>query len=154
MKYKLGKLPKNKTTPPVSRESKTVQQDSWDKEWSWGLEDDEPKNSTSTIQPVLPRTDSPDSSHLSSTSSSSTTSSISERPSSPNTIIKESYLVSASATGKYIVLAYQTKFVILELLEEQEEYIVIGQGSDCQEENETITSILCLPLFVPSIRKK
>ncbi|KAI9305251.1 Rab3 GTPase-activating protein regulatory subunit N-terminus-domain-containing protein [Cunninghamella echinulata] len=161
----VGKLPKNKTTPPVTKESKTsLQQDSWDKEWSWGLED-EPKlaissnSSTSTIQPTPPppRIESPDTSRLSTTSSSSTasstTTSIFENPSSPNIIIKESYLVSASAAGKYIVLAYQTKFVIVELFEEQEEYIAIGQGSGCQEENETITSILCLPLFVPSIRK-
>ncbi|KAI8097122.1 Rab3 GTPase-activating protein regulatory subunit N-terminus-domain-containing protein [Halteromyces radiatus] len=77
----------------------------------------------------------------------------------PPPIGKESYLVSASAAGKYIAMAYHRKFVLVALDPDQEEYLVIGQGSGCSDHQhqgsskERITSILCLPLFVPSTRK-
>ncbi|GAA5811393.1 hypothetical protein MFLAVUS_004828 [Mucor flavus] len=73
------------------------------------------------------------------------------RSPSPNIPINNSYLISASAGGKSIVLAYKTKFVIVQLNNE-EEYSALGQGSGCQQPGEEITSILCLPLFVPSTR--
>lgn len=48
--------------------------------------------------------------------------------------MKETYLVSASAGGRHIVLAYKTKFFMVELKEEEGEYIAVGQGSGCETE--------------------
>ncbi|KAI7891097.1 Rab3 GTPase-activating protein regulatory subunit N-terminus-domain-containing protein [Mucor mucedo] len=73
------------------------------------------------------------------------------RSPSPNIPIHDSYLISCSAGGKSILLAYKTKFVMVKLNNEGE-YSAIGQGSGCQQPGEEITSILCLPLFVPSTR--
>lgn len=53
-----------------------------------------------------------------------------------------------------MVLAHESKFVVIELIENDGEYSAVGQGSGCEAEGETITAILCLALFVPSIRKK
>ncbi|ORZ14594.1 Rab3 GTPase-activating protein regulatory subunit N-terminus-domain-containing protein [Absidia repens] len=194
----VGKLPKNTTTSPPITSTPTVvedvtehlaseenlklssQTDSWDKEWSWGLDEDKPY---STSPPPPPPTTSSSPSITLATPPSSTVpvNSTSSSPGPPqpmsethsevgnNTtleqqqappIVKETYLVSASAAGKYIAMAYQRKFVVVALHPEQEEYIVIGQGSGCSSDQlrhglpkERITSILCLPLFVPSTRK-
>lgn len=72
------------------------------------------------------------------------------RSPSPNIPINNSFLISASAGGKSLVLAYKTKFVMVQLNNEGE-YSALGQGSGCQP-NEEITAVLCLPLFVPSTR--
>ncbi|KAI9360957.1 Rab3 GTPase-activating protein regulatory subunit N-terminus-domain-containing protein [Pilaira anomala] len=73
------------------------------------------------------------------------------RSPSPNIPISNTYLISASAGGQSIVLAYKTKFVMVQLNNEGE-YSALGQGSGCEQPGEEITSILCLPLFVPSTR--
>ncbi|KAI9487190.1 MAG: Rab3 GTPase-activating protein regulatory subunit N-terminus-domain-containing protein [Benjaminiella poitrasii] len=62
-----------------------------------------------------------------------------------------SFLISSSACGRTLVLAYKTKFVIVQLNNEGE-YSALSQGSGCQQPGEEITAILCLPLFVPSTR--
>ncbi|KAI7866882.1 Rab3 GTPase-activating protein regulatory subunit N-terminus-domain-containing protein [Spinellus fusiger] len=67
---------------------------------------------------------------------------------------KESYLVSASPSGRHLVLAYKTKFVTVEANPGEGEYSATGQGSGCDAVDETITAILCLPRFVPSLRKR
>ncbi|CAO0790193.1 unnamed protein product [Mucor circinelloides] len=72
------------------------------------------------------------------------------RSPSPNIPISDNFLISASAGGKSLVLAYKTKFVMVQLNNEGE-YSALGQGSGCQP-HEEITAILCLPLFVPSTR--
>ncbi|KAF1799965.1 Rab3 GTPase-activating protein regulatory subunit N-terminus-domain-containing protein [Mucor lusitanicus] len=73
------------------------------------------------------------------------------RSPSPNIPISDSFLISASAGGKSLVLAYKTKFVMVQLNNEGE-YSALGQGSGCQQPQEEITAVLCLPLFVPSTR--
>lgn len=73
------------------------------------------------------------------------------RSPSPNIPISNHYLISASAGGRTIVLAYKTKFVVVQLNNEGE-YSALGQGSGCSQPGEEITAILCLPLFVPSTR--
>ncbi|KAI8887007.1 hypothetical protein K501DRAFT_242977 [Backusella circina FSU 941] len=97
--------------------------DGWDKDWSWGVDED----------PVSSRVES-----------------ITRSP-SPNLPIKESYMISASAAGKSLVLAYKTKFVMVKVNSEGE-YSALGQGSGCQQPGELITSVLCLSLFAPSTR--
>ncbi|KAG1079003.1 hypothetical protein G6F42_023979 [Rhizopus arrhizus] len=72
------------------------------------------------------------------------------RSPSPNIPISDNFLISASAGGKSLVLAYKTKFVMVQLNNEGE-YSALGQVSGCQP-HEEITAILCLPLFVPSTR--
>ncbi|CEP13308.1 hypothetical protein [Parasitella parasitica] len=72
------------------------------------------------------------------------------RSPSPNIPISDNFIISASAGGKSLVLAYKTKFVMVQLNNEGE-YSALGQGSGCQG-NEEITAVLCLPLFVPSTR--
>ncbi|KAI8643791.1 Rab3 GTPase-activating protein regulatory subunit N-terminus-domain-containing protein [Parasitella parasitica] len=79
----------------------------------------------------------------------STTDIITRSP-SPNIPISDNFIISASAGGKSLVLAYKTKFVMVQLNNEGE-YSALGQGSGCQL-NEEITAVLCLPLFVPSTR--
>ncbi|KAL0077917.1 Rab3 GTPase-activating protein regulatory subunit N-terminus-domain-containing protein, partial [Phycomyces blakesleeanus] len=49
---------------------------------------------------------------------------------------KESYLVSASAGGRHLVLAYKTKFVMVEANENEGEYAATGQGSGCESAGE------------------
>ncbi|KAI7901960.1 Rab3 GTPase-activating protein regulatory subunit N-terminus-domain-containing protein [Cokeromyces recurvatus] len=79
------------------------------------------------------------------------TADITTRSSSPNVSMNDNYLISSSACGRTLVLAYKTKFVIVQLNNEGE-YSALGQGSGCLQPNEEITAILCLPLFVPSTR--
>ncbi|KAI7886753.1 hypothetical protein K492DRAFT_189853 [Lichtheimia hyalospora FSU 10163] len=101
--------------------------DSWDKDWGWSV-DEEPKTSNNINNSISDFT----------------------HAFGPFT---ETYMASASAGGRHIVLAHKSKFVVVELNEEEDEYCAVGQGSGCEQEDETITAILCLPLFVPSIRK-
>lgn len=54
------------------------------------------------------------------------------RSPSPNIPINNTYLISASAGGQSIVLAYKTKFVMLQLNNEGE-YSALGQGSGCEQ---------------------
>ncbi|CAO3590725.1 unnamed protein product [Absidia cylindrospora] len=159
----VGKLPKNTTTTPPITSTPTVvedvteqlaseenlklssQTDSWDKEWSWGLDEDRPYSTSpppptassspsitlttppSSIVPVNSTSSSPGPPQTMSETHSDTTHDQQEAP----PIVKETYLVSASAAGKYIAMAYQRKFVVVALHPEQEEYIVVGQGSGC-----------------------
>ncbi|KAI8072962.1 Rab3 GTPase-activating protein regulatory subunit N-terminus-domain-containing protein [Gongronella butleri] len=161
----VGKLPKS-TTPRAER--KKVADDPWEKDWSWGLDTGSGDASELGTSPGLQAdSDGKDtvpspagSMHRSVDSSSSSVSSLhkSRRDASPSSsppppIVKESYMVSASAAGRTIVLAYRTKFVVVQLHADEGEYIVVGQGSGCVHDKETITAVLCLPLFVPSIRK-
>ncbi|KAI8368728.1 Rab3 GTPase-activating protein regulatory subunit N-terminus-domain-containing protein [Blakeslea trispora] len=59
--------------------------------------------------------------------------------------------MTASQDGNSLVLAYKTKFVMVQLNREGE-YMALGQGSGCQLPDEEITCVVCLPLFVPSTR--
>ena len=43
-------------------------------------------------------------------------------------------MVSTSPGGGYMVLAHKSKFVVIELNEEEEEYCAVGQGSGCETE--------------------
>ncbi|KAG0763735.1 hypothetical protein G6F57_006162 [Rhizopus arrhizus] len=95
--------------------------DGSDKEWAWGADEDAVSN----------RTD------------------FTTRSPSPNVQSKEAYLISSSASGRTLVLAYKTKFITVKVNAEGE-YSAIGQNTKL--ENEIITSLLCLPLFVPSTR--
>ncbi|KAG1474107.1 hypothetical protein G6F56_000553 [Rhizopus delemar] len=95
--------------------------DGSDKEWAWGADEDAVSN----------RTD------------------FTTRSPSPNVQSKETYLISSSASGCTLVLAYKSKFIVVKVNAE-EEYSAIGQHLGF--ENETITCLLCLPLFVPSTR--
>lgn len=54
------------------------------------------------------------------------------RSPSPNIPISDSYLISSSAGGRSLVLAYKTKFVMVQLNNEGE-YSALGQGSGCQQ---------------------
>ncbi|KAI9315839.1 Rab3 GTPase-activating protein regulatory subunit N-terminus-domain-containing protein [Dichotomocladium elegans] len=110
--------------------------DPWDKEWGWSVDDDTKATATSGSNAT---------NHLHSSNSSDFTHAL-----GPFT---ETYMVSASAGGRHMALAHKSKFVVVELNEKEGEYCAIGQGSGCETEGETITAILCLPLFVPSIRK-
>ncbi|ORX56148.1 hypothetical protein DM01DRAFT_1382443 [Hesseltinella vesiculosa] len=143
----VGKLPKNVTTPAPKDD------DPWEKEWSWGV-DYESRNDKDTSDSSL--SPSPVPSPDTHVSSSATIADPAANPADPVVpmppIVKEAYLVSASAAGHTIVLAYSSKFVVLQLFADQGEYIVIGQ-SPLLSEDDTITSLLCLPLFIPSIRK-
>ncbi|KAI7849297.1 Rab3 GTPase-activating protein regulatory subunit N-terminus-domain-containing protein [Circinella umbellata] len=108
------------------------QADSWDKDWGWNVDE-------------APKSPSPDDRVASSSNTSDYAHAFSP--------LTESYMVSTSPGGGYMVLAHKSKFVVIELNEEEEEYCAVGQGSGCEMEGEEITAILCLPLFVPSIRK-
>lgn len=46
--------------------------------------------------------------------------------------MNDSYLISCSAGGRSILLAYKTKFVMVKLNNEGE-YSALGQGSGCQQ---------------------
>ncbi|KAI8145042.1 Rab3 GTPase-activating protein regulatory subunit N-terminus-domain-containing protein, partial [Fennellomyces sp. T-0311] len=50
--------------------------------------------------------------------------------------LTESYMVSASAGGSYMVLAHDSKFVVIELNEDEGEYCAVGQGSGCEAEGQ------------------
>ncbi|KAF7730667.1 Rab3 GTPase-activating protein non-catalytic subunit [Apophysomyces ossiformis] len=68
--------------------------------------------------------------------------------------LNEPYLVSTSASGRYLVLARKKKFFLLQLNEKEGEYIAASQGSGCVTPDETITAILCLPLCASSRRSE
>ncbi|KAL0083499.1 hypothetical protein F4703DRAFT_1113204 [Phycomyces blakesleeanus] len=82
--------------------------DSWEKDWGWAVED-EPKPKLDKQSPVDLGTET--------------------QGLAPT---KESYLVSASAGGRHLVLAYKTKFVMVEANENEGEYAATGQGSGCE----------------------
>ncbi|ORE06407.1 hypothetical protein BCV72DRAFT_305598 [Rhizopus microsporus var. microsporus] len=94
--------------------------DGWDKDWSWGAEEDSTSNRTE----------------------------LTTRSPSPN-ILSKDYLISSSGDGRTLVLAYRTKFIVVQVNSEGE-YSAIGQNLGSS--GELITSVLCLPLFVPSTR--
>jgi hypothetical protein len=52
------------------------------------------------------------------------------RSPSPHTPVYDRYMVSASAGGRSLLLAYKTKFVMVQLNNEGE-YSALGQGSGC-----------------------
>ncbi|KAI8384443.1 Rab3 GTPase-activating protein regulatory subunit N-terminus-domain-containing protein [Radiomyces spectabilis] len=124
----VGRLPQVSTplphrSPNPLSPRQDDQDDSWNNDWDWEDDDEDEDDKSSDDTSV-------------------------ELPP-----VNEAYLASASPVGRYILLAHQTKFVMLALHEEEDEYYAVGQGSGCEVAGETITAVLCLPLFVPSIRR-
>ncbi|CEG81763.1 hypothetical protein RMATCC62417_15922 [Rhizopus microsporus] len=72
--------------------------DGWDKDWSWGAEEDSTSNRTE----------------------------LTTRSPSPN-ILSKDYLISSSGDGRTLVLAYRTKFIVVQVNSEGE-YSAIGQN--------------------------
>ncbi|KAI9277015.1 Rab3 GTPase-activating protein regulatory subunit N-terminus-domain-containing protein [Phascolomyces articulosus] len=97
-------------------ESADDQGDAWDKDWGWSVDE-------------TPKSPSPDD-HI--TSSNSYTSDYAHAFSP----LTEPYMVSTSAGGGYMVLAHRSKFVVIELKEEEGEYCALGQGSGCEMEGQ------------------
>ncbi|KAI8997341.1 Rab3 GTPase-activating protein regulatory subunit N-terminus-domain-containing protein [Pilobolus umbonatus] len=84
-----------------------ILQDGWDKDWSWGVDE---------VDPLVASVRGAD---------------IITRSASPNISSKDNYLISASSDGSSLVLAYKTKFLMVQL-NSDEEYSALGQGSGCQ----------------------
>ncbi|RUS12843.1 hypothetical protein BC937DRAFT_86885 [Endogone sp. FLAS-F59071] len=138
----VGRLP-TAVTPPIqdgvieeTNEEEGRSGESWEEAWGWGDEEDTKTSNLARSTTNEKRLHS---------------SPVSSHPAGPTT---EPYMISPSGDGIHMVLAHNTKFLVLRMHEEENQLVAVGQGSGCEDVGETITAILCLPLFVPSIRKR